>query len=296
MAREQAAGKPSALKRLIDWLGDNGELHGDEAVQVPAQDIPQQERYIQRTSLQARITHGFVAVTCLYLVFSGLFVLVKPIGVLVGPDAVFWLRMSHRVIGVLFVAFPIVSAILAPSGLKHVGFNLFHPWNKDDWIFMAKFPFYLLACKLTHMPDQDDTKSGQRFADGAIWAVCLFMGISGVGLLLGDTLLPQPEWLMLTWRFIHDLFFLVLVVFGMAHIYIGAGIFEPYHGAARIMWGDGRVKESFALYHWGKYARREIAYGKNLTVKREGAGATGANSAAAEVSAAAGVAPKAEGE
>ena len=61
---------------------------------------------------------------------------------------------------------------------------------------------------------------------------------------------------------LHDVFFLALVVFVIAHIYLGAGIFQPYKGSLSTMWGDGKISESDALYHWGKWAREEIEAGK----------------------------------
>ena len=254
---------------FVEWLGsEDGKPHTESHVKVDPAEIPQGERYIQRTSLQARITHACVVITCIWLAISGAFVLAQPLSNLVGANVVFVLRMSHRVLGILFVVVPLVSAIMAPKGVKHIFFNLVHPWNKDDWVWLLKFAPYLLACKKTHMPDQDYTKSGQRFADGMLWLCCLVMAVSGIGLLLGDTILAQPAGLMMVWKFLHDLFFILTVVFGLAHAYIGGGVFEPYKGSARIMWGDGKVSESDALYHWGKYARREIADGRNVYVEK----------------------------
>ena len=41
-------------------------------------------------------------------------------------------------------------------------------------------------------------------------------------------------------------------------------------GTARIMFGDGKVSESDAVYHWGYWANEEIALGKNVTVEKDG--------------------------
>lgn len=254
---------------FVEWLGSaDGKPHEGPRPKVDPEEIPEGERYIQRTSLQARLTHGFIVVSCVWLAISGLFVFIPPLASLVGADVVYFFRISHRAIGILFVLVPLISALLAPKGVRHIGFNLFHPWNKDDWIWLAKFVPYLLFCKKVHMPDQDYTKSGQRFADGMVWLCCLMMAVSGVGLVLGDVAFDWSAGVMMVWRFLHDLFFLLTVVFCLAHAYIGGGLFEPYKGCARIMWGDGKVSESDALYHWGKYARREIADGRNVYVEK----------------------------
>jgi len=75
---------------------------------------------------------------------------------------------------------------------------------------------------------------------------------------------------VLLWaRMLHDIFFCLTVIVGIAHIYLGAGIFEPYRGTARIMFGDGKVSESDALYHWGYWANEELTTGKNVTVEKK---------------------------
>lgn len=227
-------------------------------------------RYIKRKSLQARITHDVTIICCILLVISGLFVFVPPLAVAAGQDVVYVIRMAHRVIGVVFVAVPIISAIMAPGGVKHIFKNLFAKWDKDDVKFMVLFLPYLLFPKKVHMPDQHEEKSGQRVADGMLWLSGLMMAISGVGLLLADTILPMETGVYMAFRAIHDIFFVVLDIFAIAHIYLGSGIFQPYRGTHRIMFGDGKVAESDALYHWGHWAREELESGKNVVEEPSG--------------------------
>ncbi len=68
-------------------------------------------------------------------------------------------------------------------------------------------------------------------------------------------------------RMLHDIFFVIMAIFAIAHIYLGAGIFQPYRGTWRIMFGNGLVSESDALYHWGDWAREELESGKNVIEK-----------------------------
>lgn len=227
-------------------------------------------RYIKRKSLQARITHDVTIICIILLAISGLFVFVPPLTVLAGQDVVYVIRMAHRVLGVVFVAVPIISAIKAPGGVKHIFKNLFARWDKDDVKFMMLFVPYLLFPKKVHMPDQHEVKSGQRFADGMLWISAFMMAVSGVALLLADTLLPMESGVYLVFRAIHDVFFVVLDIFAIAHIYLGAGIFQPYRGTHRIMFGDGKVAESDALYHWGHWAREELESGKNVVEEPSG--------------------------
>ena len=226
---------------------------------------------IQRHSKQARWTHGITVVCCILLCISGLFVFVPPLGHAIGADAVFVIRMSHRVLGVLFVAVPLVSAIAAPKGVAHIFKNLFARWDSDDKKWMILFFPYLFMAKWIHMPDQSEVKSGQRFADGMLWLFGFEMAVTGVLLLLGSTLFSFGSAYGVI-LFLHDLGFLMIAVFGMAHIFLGGGIFQPYRGMAKLMWGDGTVSESDALYHWGHWARKVLTTREGV-IERKTAGA-----------------------
>lgn len=221
------------------------------------------EKRIVRHSLQARITHGVTIVCCILLCISGLFVFVPALAQAAGAQTVFAIRMSHRVLGLIFVGVPIISAILAPKGVAHIFKNLFHSWDSDDKKWMLLFFPYLFMAKWIHMPDQGEVKSGQRFADGMLWLFGAEMGITGVLLLLGSTVLDfGTGYGIILW--LHDFGFLMIAVFGLAHIFLGGGIFQPYRGTYRLMFGDGTVSEADALYHWGHWAREEMTSGEHV--------------------------------
>ena len=224
------------------------------------------EKRIVRHSLQARLTHGITVICCILLCFSGLFVFVPQLAQAVGAQTVFIIRMSHRVLGIIFVGVPLISAILAPKGVAHIFKNLFHSWDSDDKKWMMLFFPYLFMAKWIHMPDQGEVKSGQRFADGMLWLNGFLMAVTGVLLMIGSTVadLGAAYGVIL---FLHDLGFLMIAVFGMAHIFLGGGIFQPYRGTQKLMFGDGTVSESDALYHWGHWAREEIESGEHVIEK-----------------------------
>ena len=172
-------------------------------------------------------------------------------------------------LGVLFVAVPLISAIMAPKGVVHIFKNLFAKWDSDDKKWMILFFPYLFMARFIHMPDQSEVKSGQRFADGMLWLFGGLMGITGIALLLDTTVLDFGATVYGVMLFLHDLGFLGIAVFGLAHIFLGGGIFQPYRGMHRAMFGDGLVSESDALYHWGHWARAELEDGKNVVEKRK---------------------------
>lgn len=228
------------------------------------QDYRGRERYIKRHSKQAMLTHGITIICCIWLMISGLFVFVPALTQMAGSDLVFIFRMSHRVIGVVFVAVPIISAIKSPKGAAHIWHNNVTKWTSDDKKWMILFFPYLFMAKWVHMPDQDEQKSGQRFADGMLWISGFIMGITGVLLLLGSTLFTLPAGVHGVLLLLHDIFFLIMAIFACAHIFLGAGIFQPYRGMWKAMWKDGLISESDALYHWGHWAREELKSGENV--------------------------------
>ena len=179
-------------------------------------------RFIQRHSLLTRVTHGVAAISCILLAVTGLFVFWPELGgSIMGGDFTQTMRSLHRWLAVPFILVPLFAVLKSPKGFAHlIKEDIFGKWDKDDFTWAAKFPFYL-------------------FAPGTL----------------------------LFWHLVHDIFFFLTVFVGIAHIYLGAGIFQPYRGTIRIMFGDGKVSESDAAYHWGYWANEEIALGRNVTVE-----------------------------
>ena len=218
------------------------------------------DRVIPRHSKQTRFTHGVVASACIWRAISGLFVFVPALANAF-PGVSQAMRVSHRIVGAIFILVPVISAITAPQGFKAFCKKYFKKWTPEDFEFMKKFVPYMLGPKKVHMPDQDEVKSGQAVADGFMILCGLLMAVSGVVLWLGTSVWHAGAGAIMVMRLLHDLGFILLIVFGLAHIYLGAGVFQPYRGMARVMWKDGKIPESDALYHWGFWARKEIEEG-----------------------------------
>lgn len=234
-------------------------------------------RYIQRHSLLTRVTHGVAAIGCILLAITGLFVFVPDLGGgMMGGAFTRAMRMTHRLLAIPFILVPLFAVLKSPKGFVHLfKEDIFGKWDKDDVEWAGKFPFYLFAPGKVHMPPQHHVKSAQRLADGALLLFCVVMALSGMVLWLNTGLLPSGGWkvdfsgdTVMAARLVHDIFFFLTVFVGIAHIYLGAGIFQPYRGTHRIMFGDGKVSESDAAYHWGYWANEEIALGKNVTEEK----------------------------
>ena len=233
-------------------------------------------RYIQRHSLLTRVTHGVAAISCILLALTGLFVFWPELGgSIMGGDFTRAMRELHRWIAIPFILVPLFAVLKSPKGFVHLfKEDVFGKWDKDDFEWAMKFPFYLFAPGKVHMPPQHHVKSAQRLADGALLILGIFMAISGLVLWLNTGMfgltVKFEAGMLLFWHLVHSVCFFLTVFIGIAHIYLGAGIFQPYRGTIRIMFGDGKVSESDAAYHWGYWANEELALGKNVTVEKDG--------------------------
>lgn len=218
-------------------------------------------RYIQRHSLLKRWIHGIHTVACLALIATGAIVFIPALGHTVGSDTVQAVRMGHRIFAVIFIGAPLIGLIVAPKGAVHIVKNLVSPWDKDDVKFMALFPKYMFAAKTTHMPKQHEVKSGQRLADGGLILSAILIAVTGVVLWLGASV---PAEIFRIALLLHDVAFFLISVIMLAHVYLGAGLFQPYRGLHRLMFGNGRVTEAEARYHWGHWAEAELASGEKV--------------------------------
>ena len=228
-------------------------------------------RYIRRHNFWARFVHWAYAVFGIVLLITGLALFVPGLGKLLGFDVLQASSTVHRVVGILFVVVPIIGYIAKPSNLKHIIQNLFRRWDKDDVDFMKFFPLYLFNPKKYNMPKQHYIKSGQRASDIIMYLLIFIFMASGVIMLLGTGflfgLMITPVWLFAIAKFAHQLAFVLFAILLVVHIFLGAGIFQPYRRLPRGMFGDGLVSESDALYHWGHWAEEELASGENVVEK-----------------------------
>ena len=216
--------------------------------------------------MYARSLHWIHTIACLSLYVTGLILFIPSLAAAVGVTTVQGARIIHRVMAAIFIIAPVASVFIQPKGFVHVLKGWFFKWDDKDKEFMAKFAKYLFFGGKEHMPDQKYMKSGQAVADIPVVLLSIAIALSGIVLVWPDFFGGGSivRWSLL----IHDGVMVLLGVMMIAHIYIGAGIFQPYRGSGRIMFGDGKVSEADALYHWGTWAREVLkAGGKDVTTE-----------------------------
>lgn len=136
-------------------------------------------KYIKRHSVLARITHGVVAISCILLAISGLFVLITAWNNGMGSEFTIAMRWTHRLLAIPFILIPLLAIIISPKGFVHLfKNNIFGKWDADDRTFAMRFIPYLFAPGKVHMPPQREVKSLQRVADGTLLFAGVFAAIS----------------------------------------------------------------------------------------------------------------------
>ena len=207
---------------------------------------------IQRQSLFARSVHWVHTIATLLLFYTGLALYTQSLN---GLAALFGgiqnSRLVHHYSGFIFAGVPVLMGLANWGGLTRFLKETFSWEGKDDTDSLIKFPAYLFKAG-KKMPPQGRLKGGQKFADWFILGSSLSIAVSGIMIYFGSNISKA----LVTWMFpLHELSMIILGVFLLIHIYMGAGIFEPYRGMWRAMFGDGTVSRPDAEYHWSKWAK-----------------------------------------
>ena len=226
-------------------------------------------KYIARHDAPKRIWHWSNIITAALLSLTGLILFVPTIGHWLGWDLIQFARLLHRIYAVIFIGVLLISFIIRPSNFINSFRHIFSRWDEDDIEFMKKFFVYLANPRKVHLPKQGFIKSGQRISDLSMYAIIFGCIISGLFLWIGTPTLPVGFFAFCL--FIHDLCFFGFAILICIHIFLGAGIVPSYTSrAANWMLGNGYIRESDALYHYGHWAEDELRVGINVVEVPDG--------------------------
>jgi formate dehydrogenase subunit gamma len=157
-------------------------------------------------------------------------------------------RTVHRVTAVFFGLVPITYAILQPRRLW-VNLREFLTWGKDDirWL-KAAIPYYV-AGKHEEMPPQPRFNSGERLNALVMVAGTLTFGVTGLSMWFLKGMMPVGLFRFMV--LVHDLAFIVTFVMFIVHFYLA--VVHPLMWQSLISMRFGRVPESYAREHHGKW-------------------------------------------
>ncbi len=210
---------------------------------------------VQRKSAVARAIHFVHFLAGFSLFYTGLALFVPSLVFLADWVGGFTVtRTVHRAAAIFFIGIPLLGIIFNWRGFTQMLRDIFAPWDEDDREWLRKSARYLFNAK-TKMPPQGKMKSGQRVADWFILGGALVQSLTGI-IMWQNIYFPKA---FVRWMYpIHDTSMIVLGIFLLIHIYLGSGLFQPYRGMYRAIFGDGQVTEEQARYHWPKWAEKAL--------------------------------------
>lgn len=206
---------------------------------------------IVRNSKLARFVHWIHTISCLLLFYTGVALYIDRLNFLMrlfgGMDGS---RLVHRICAAVFIGIPVLGIIFNFKAFSEFMKEVFS-WEEGDTKWLMRFPKYLFKAS-TPMPPSGKLKAGQKFADWFVLGSAVLISLTGIVMLWPNTF---PTALVMWCYPLHVISMIVLGVMLLGHIYLGSGIFQPYRGAIRMMFGDGTVSKEDAEYHWAKWAK-----------------------------------------
>jgi formate dehydrogenase subunit gamma len=166
-------------------------------------------------------------------------------------------RLVHRIAAVLFAGAPLVYFVLNPRMSLHFIKETLS-WGNDDIEWVRRAPDYYFGGPEGNMLPQGHVNTGQK-----MWQfIVLFTGILFVvsGLIIWFLRDILSEYIFQWAVIIHDVAFILALLMLLVHIYLGV-IHPRMTESLRSMW-DGKISETYAKHHYGKWYE-EITAGKN---------------------------------
>jgi len=211
-------------------------------------------RVVERFKKRTVWFHWIHTTAFLTLIITGAILFFPGIG---GPAAGGMTRLIHRIAVVIFAAAPVIYFFTNPRMTLHFVKETL-TWGKADFDWLQVAPLYYFGGAEEKLPPQGHVNTGQKMWQLVVLGTGILFLISG-GLMwfFKDILTPGVfQWSVI----VHDIAFLLAFLMLLVHIYLGI-IHPRMTESLRSMW-DGRISETYARSHYGKWYD-EISAGKN---------------------------------
>ncbi len=211
-------------------------------------------RVVERFKKRTIWFHWIHTTAFLTLIITGAILFFPGIG---GPAAGGMTRLIHRIAVVIFVAAPVIYFFINPRMTLHFVKETL-TWGKADFDWLQVAPLYYFGGAEEKMPPQGHVNTGQKMWQLVVLGTgILFLVSGGLMWFFKDILAPGVfQWSVI----VHDITFLLAFLMLLVHIYLGI-IHPRMTESLRSMW-DGRISETYARSHYGKWYD-EISAGKN---------------------------------
>lgn len=206
---------------------------------------------VEKTTPEARFVHWSHTITWFVMLLSGL-VLFSPwwhwLAPVFGgaPNA----DLVHKFFAVIFISVPLIGLVMKPRSFVEWMKTAAH-WGKDEIEFMMKFPLDFLGFKVDMSP-QDGINAGQKMNTFLFPTVGLGLVLSGIVMWFSGRF--PASWIPIAY-IVHDACWIIGTAQVCFHAYLGS--LHPGSGESFwAMFGDGRVKASWAKHHHTKWYKR----------------------------------------
>lgn len=208
------------------------------------------KKRVKRFSGAARFTHWAVAISFILLFFTGLGLFSPRFNGLIAVFGGFETSMViHRLAAKVFIIAPIIGFIMAPRAALGFLKEIFS-WDKDDWIYIRKFPKEYFGLK-PELPPQGRFNAGEKLNSIIIFLGGLLLVASGLVMWVGG-----PEGLILVAYPIHSLTFVITSTFVIGHLFMA--VYHPSNRDALDGMMSGWVTEDFAKGHHSKWYQKIV--------------------------------------
>lgn len=198
------------------------------------------ERRVLRYGPAQRWVHWMGAAGFLLLLVSGLVLLFTPLSFLAAGGGS---RLLHQLGAILFIAWPLLYAVLNRAGLVEM-LKLSFSYNRDDWEWAKQAPRYFLG-DTSRQPPQGRINAGQKIHHAATALAFVTVALSGLVMWFGKGALGAN--VLAVAVMIHDLSMLALVILFIGHVY-----FTFVYDALPAM-KTGYVSEEYAKMEHAKW-------------------------------------------
>jgi formate dehydrogenase subunit gamma len=161
------------------------------------------------------------------------------------------IRMVHRVAAAIFIAIPVMYAIVYPrsaSGFLKESFQ----WGKDDLLWLKTAISYYFGGR-KDMPPQGRINGGQKLWQLIVITTGTVLILTGIVLWFFRFKIPLVAYQGVL--LVHALAFIVVAVIFLLHIYVA--MFHPRFSESLSSMLDGKVSDSYARAHYSKWYRQK---------------------------------------
>jgi len=208
------------------------------------------EQWLEKYRKPIRVLHWVHTTAFLILLITGAIIFIPGVASALTYDS--WTRIIHRFAAIVFVAGPVIFAVMNPRGTL-AGVKEAFTWGASDIEWLKAAPRYYFLAEEESMPPQGHMNTGQKMW----WFMVIVFGvvfvITGILMWVFKESLPYG---VLRWAVLaHDIAFIATGCMFLVHVYLGVihPLMRPMRTGAWNSMFRGTVSAEYAKAHHRKW-------------------------------------------